>query len=90
MYFKPATYQGMFWDTLMYAGTYQEYHDGVPKTFVDFFYTDRFQDAYIIFFCIFGPPFYALVSQLLHFYFNLLGLKSSFYPAKSKQTSIKV
>ena len=54
------TSQGLFYDSLMYSGTYDEYHAGVEKTFVSFFYTDRFFDAYIIFFLLYGPVFYYL------------------------------
>ena len=52
--------QGMFYDTLLYSGSYQEFHAGVEKTFESFFFTERFHDAYIIFFLIFGPVFYYL------------------------------
>ena len=53
--------QGLFHDSFMYSGTYEEYHDGVEKSFLSFFATDRFFDAYIVFFLLYGPPFYYLI-----------------------------
>ena len=50
--------QGMFYETLMYPGTYEEYHSGVPKTFWSFFLSDTFVEVYIVFFAFFGPAFY--------------------------------
>ena len=50
--------QGMFYDTLMYSGSYEEFHDGVHKSFLSFFMTERFRDAYIMFFVCFGPIFF--------------------------------
>ena len=52
--------QGMFYDTLMYSGTYDEFHSGVTKSFLSFFLTERFRDAYILFFVCFGPVFFAV------------------------------
>ena len=52
--------QGMFYDTLLYSGTYEEFHNGTEKSFESFFSTERFKDAYIIFFLVFGPVFYFL------------------------------
>ena len=52
--------QGMFYDCLMYSGTFDEYHAGVIKSFWSFFLTDRFCDAYIIFSLLYGPPFFAM------------------------------
>ena len=54
------TSQGLFHDSLMYSGTYEEYHSGVQKSFASFFYTERFFDAYIVFFLLYGPVFYYL------------------------------
>ena len=50
--------QGVFCDTLLYSGTYAEYHAGVHKDMTSFFFTQRFIDAYVLFFLTFGPPFF--------------------------------
>ena len=50
--------QGIFYDTLMYSGSYDDFHTGVQKSFVSFLTTDRFRDAYIMFFVCFGPIFF--------------------------------
>ena len=52
--------QGMFYDSLMYPGSYDEYHSGVRKSFWSFFLSDTFRDTYIVFFIYFGPVFYYL------------------------------
>ena len=53
-------FQGLFYDSLMYSGTYDEFHAGIPKSYWSFFYSSRFFDAYIVFFLFYGPPFYGL------------------------------
>jgi len=58
--------QGLFYDSLMYSGTRAEYHEGVEKSFVSFFYTDRFKDAYVIYMLLFGPVFYYLAVTWNH------------------------
>ena len=50
--------QGVFCDTLLYSGTYSEYHNGVEMSMMSFFRTERFLDAYVLFFLSFGPPFF--------------------------------
>ena len=52
--------QGMFHDTLMYSGSYDEFHAGEEKDFLSFFFTEQFRDGYIMFFLMFGPVFYYL------------------------------
>ena len=52
--------QGMFYDCLMYSGTFDEYHQGIKKSFWSFFFTQRFLDAYLKFSLMYGPPFFFL------------------------------
>ena len=51
---------GLFYDTLFYAGSPEEYHRGVTKSFTEFFFTERFKEAYLIFGMVFAPPMYYL------------------------------
>ena len=54
---------GLFHDTLLYAGSLEEYHSGVSKSFFEFFSTKRFEEAYVTFSLVFGPPmFYISIS----------------------------
>jgi hypothetical protein len=52
--------QGMFYESLMYPGTYDEFHGGVTRSFWSFFVSQTFVDSYIVFFVFFGPAFYYL------------------------------
>lgn len=56
--------QGMFYDTLMYSGSFEEFHNGEEKSFLSFFLTGRFRDAYVLFFICFGSPFYCIILTL--------------------------
>ena len=51
---------GVFQDTLLYAGSSEEYHKGVPSTLFDFISSGTFHDSYLIFSLVFGPPFVGL------------------------------
>ena len=56
--------QGLFYDTLLYSGTYEEFHAAVIKSYWSFFTSSQFFDAYLVFFLFFGPPFYGLAIHL--------------------------
>ena len=51
---------GVFWDTLLYAGTYAQYHSGIRMSITDFLFTARFLDAYCFFSLTFGSAFFFL------------------------------
>ena len=51
---------GLFYDTLLYPGTSEEYHRGDTATLAQFLISQRCRDAYITFSLVFGPPFFCL------------------------------
>ncbi|KAL5256440.1 hypothetical protein ACHWQZ_G011619 [Mnemiopsis leidyi] len=51
---------GVFQETLLYAGSSEEYHKGISLTLSDFISSGTFHDSYLIFSLVFGPPFIGL------------------------------